>query len=141
IPKVKLRTVTKETSTHSLVQTHQSQVLHNPERRAARSTLDRLRDFTLDLQTDLDDFKRVGEDLTNSVLALRCSLKSSLETHHLTHSCRTTCEDFCRPPDPASILVGELPPNQIIYSELNSLLWCHTDQLRDDTGVQAGESF
>jgi hypothetical protein len=60
-----LLTITKQTGTCSLVQTNQTQVLHDPKGRATRSTLNVLRNLTLNLQTDLDDFKRVGENLGN----------------------------------------------------------------------------
>lgn len=46
-----------------------------------------------------------------------------------------------RVPDPASVLVGKVIPNQIVHSKLDGLLRCNTNQLRDDTRVQAGESF
>lgn len=56
-------TVTEQTSGGTLVQTHETEVLHDPQGRAARSTLDVLGDLTLDLETNLDDLQRVGEDL------------------------------------------------------------------------------
>lgn len=62
-------TITKQTGTCSLVQTHQTQVLDDPECRAARSTLNRLGDLTLDLETNLDNLQRVGEDLKDLQLA------------------------------------------------------------------------
>ena len=58
-------TIAKETSAGSLVQTNETQVLHNPEGRAARSTLNILSDLTLHLQSNFDDLEGVGEDLTN----------------------------------------------------------------------------
>lgn len=58
-------TITKETSASSLVQTNKTQVLHNPESGATRSTLNVLGNLTLHLQSNFDDLKRVGEDLTN----------------------------------------------------------------------------
>jgi hypothetical protein len=56
-------TITQQTSGCTLVQTHETKVLHDPEGRAARSTLNVLGDLTLDLQTNLDDLEGVGEDL------------------------------------------------------------------------------
>lgn len=57
-------TITEKTSTGTLVQAHQAQVLHDPKRRATRGTLDRFCNLTLDLQANLDNLKRVCEDLT-----------------------------------------------------------------------------
>jgi hypothetical protein len=56
-------TIAQQTGSSTLVQTHKTEVLHDPEGRAARSTLNVLGNLTLDLQTDLDDLQRVGEDL------------------------------------------------------------------------------
>jgi hypothetical protein len=56
-------TITQQTSSGTLVQTHETKVLHDPEGGAARSTLDVLSNLTLDLQTNLDDLQGVGEDL------------------------------------------------------------------------------
>lgn len=56
-------TVSEKTCAGSLVQTHQSQIPHNPQRRTTGSALDGLCDLALDLQADFDDFERVGEDL------------------------------------------------------------------------------
>lgn len=59
-------TITEETSASSLVQTNETQILHNPKSGATRSTLDVLGNLTLHLQSNFDNLKRVGEDLTNA---------------------------------------------------------------------------
>ncbi len=58
------RDITEQTSAGALVQTDQTQVLDNPKRGAARSSLDGLGDLTLNLQANLDDFQGVGENLS-----------------------------------------------------------------------------
>lgn len=57
-------TITKETSAGSLVQAHETQILHNPQGRTARSALNVLSNLTLHLQTNLDDLQGVCENLT-----------------------------------------------------------------------------
>lgn len=58
-------TITQQASTGSLVQTDQTQVLDDPERRATRGTLDVLSNLTLNLQANFDDFQRVCENLSD----------------------------------------------------------------------------
>ena len=48
--------VPKQTSTGTAVQTHETKILHNPHGGAAGHTFDIFGNFTLYLQTDLDDF-------------------------------------------------------------------------------------
>lgn len=56
-------TIAQQTGAGTLVQTDQTEVLHDPEGGAARSALDILGNLTLHLQTDLDNLKWIGEDL------------------------------------------------------------------------------
>lgn len=60
---MRVLTITQQASTGSFIQTHQTQILHDPESRAARSALDVLSDLTLNLQTDLDNLQWICEDL------------------------------------------------------------------------------
>ena len=55
--------VAEETRGCTLVETHQTEVLDNPHRRATRDAFERLCCLSLDLKTDLDDLEGVGEDL------------------------------------------------------------------------------
>jgi hypothetical protein len=57
-------TVTEQASASTLVQSHQTQILHNPHGRATGSSLDRLGNLTLNLQADLDNLEGICEDLT-----------------------------------------------------------------------------
>jgi len=63
-------TITQQTSGCTLVQTDKTKVLHNPEGRTARSTINILRNLTLDLQTNLDNLEGVGEDLRRKRLLI-----------------------------------------------------------------------
>src|SRR6266487_3034003 len=59
-------TVTKQTGTSPLVQSHQTQVLDNPDRRSAWGIFDRLGDLSLNLKTDLYNLERICENLVMS---------------------------------------------------------------------------
>lgn len=138
-------TVTQQTSGGTLVQTHETEVLHDPQGRAARSTLDVLGDLTLDLETNLDDLQRVGEDLEKRKKLLtqrktKCS--SSFEpTHHLTGTSSTSSQNLMKIPDLVGILIGKGATHEIVHGQLNGLLGSHANQLRDNTGVQAKETL
>lgn len=56
-------TVAEKTSTGSLVQANKTQIPDNPHGGSPRNTFNVLREFTLDLQADLDNLKGVREDL------------------------------------------------------------------------------
>lgn len=56
-------TIAEETSASSLVQSHQTQVLHNPHSGTTRCPFHRLGNFTLDLESNLDNFQGIREDL------------------------------------------------------------------------------
>ena len=57
------RDVAKETGRGSFVETHQTEVLHDPHRRTAGNAFDVFGELALNLETDFDDFERIGEDL------------------------------------------------------------------------------
>lgn len=67
-------TITEKAGAGALVQSNQTQVLHNPHSRAARSSVDRLGNLTLHLEPDLDNFQRICEDL-GLELAKACQRK------------------------------------------------------------------
>lgn len=46
-----------------------------------------------------------------------------------------------RPPDFVAILLGEMPPDQIVDRELNRLFRCHSNELRQNTRVEPFETF
>jgi hypothetical protein len=77
-------TITQQTSGCTLVQTDETKVLHNPEGRAAGSTLDVLGNLSLDLQTNLDDLKGVGEDLRRKRLLILKSMSIDQKLCQLT---------------------------------------------------------
>lgn len=57
--------ITEQARRRALVQTDQAEVADDPDGRPLRRTLDALGHLALDLETDLDDFEGVGEDLQN----------------------------------------------------------------------------
>lgn len=123
-------TITKQTCASPSVQTHQTQVLHNPEGRTTGSAFDSFSDLALNLQADLDDFKRIGEHLMRPALArFRPCLEWPRKTHHLTSACRTTSNNFMAPFDLACVFVRQETTNQVVHGQLNSFLRCHTNQL------------
>lgn len=56
-------TITQETGAGSFVQTDETQIPDNPHSRSLGNAIDALCKLTLDLQTNLDNLKRVCEDL------------------------------------------------------------------------------
>ena len=120
------RHVTHQASRGALVKTDKTKVAHDPHGRAlgdllalASSGLDGL---TLDLKTNLDNLKRVGED-------------------DLTTTSRTTSQDLSPERNIARLHVGEFAAHKIVDGKLDGLLWSNTDQLRQDTRVQTTEAF
>lgn len=137
-------TITQQTSGRTLVQTDETQVLHDPEGRAAGSSLNVLRNLTLDLQTNLDNLQGVGEDLRRERLLIYKGMSihpKIVPTHHLTGTSSTTSQNLMRIPDLVGILVSESATNEIVDGQLDSLLRRHTDQLRDNTRVQTSETL
>ena len=57
-------TITQKTSGSSLVQANETKISDDPHSRSLWNTFDVLCKFTLDLQTNLDDFERVCEYLS-----------------------------------------------------------------------------
>lgn len=60
-------TIPKQAGTCTLVKSHKTQVPHNPHCRAARGGISSFSNFTLHLETDFDDFKRVCEYLFTAI--------------------------------------------------------------------------
>lgn len=56
-------TVTEQAGAGTLIQAHQTQVLHNPHGRATGGSLDGLGNLTLNLQANLDNLEGICEDL------------------------------------------------------------------------------
>lgn len=118
--------VTQQARGGTLVKTDETKVTHDPKSRAlgdllalARSGLDGL---TLNLQTNLDNLERVGED-------------------DLATTSATTSHDLCPKRDVAGCLVGEFATNKVVDSKLDSLLRGNTNQLRQNTRVQTAETL
>jgi hypothetical protein len=62
-PETSRLTITQETGTGALVQANETQVLDNPHGRTPGSAIHVLCDLALNLESNLDNLKRVGEDL------------------------------------------------------------------------------
>jgi hypothetical protein len=62
-------------------------------------------------------------------------------TYDLTSTSSTTRKNLMAVLDAVGILVGEESTNKIVNSQLNSLLRSHTNQLRNDSRVEAGETL
>lgn len=60
---VRRRTITQETGTSSLVETNETQVFNNPHSRSLGNAFHVLGKLALDLQTNLDNLKRICENL------------------------------------------------------------------------------
>ena len=55
----------------AFVETDKTKIAHNPHGGAPGGAFDGFRDFALDLETDLDDFEGVGEDLLHETSQYR----------------------------------------------------------------------
>lgn len=64
VEKQKELTIAQKTSAGSLVQADQTKVPNDPHGRSLWNALDVLCKLTLDLKTNLDDLKRICEDLS-----------------------------------------------------------------------------
>ncbi|KAH3668306.1 hypothetical protein OGAPHI_002060 [Ogataea philodendri] len=79
--------------------------------------------LTLNLQSDLGDFQRIGED-------------------HLTSTSRRTGQDLPAHGQFAVLAVlGTESSDQIVDGQFDGLFRSHTDQLRQQSGVETNQSF
>src|SRR4051794_29094694 len=62
-------------------------------------------------------------------------------TYHLASTGSTTGQNLMGVFDAVGVLVGEVSTNKVVDGQLNSLLRSHTNQLRNDTRVQACETL
>lgn len=107
-------TITEQAGGSSLVETNKTQVLYDPHCGSLGNALDVLCEFTLDLETNLDNFKGVCE-------------------HNLACTSSTTSENFGRQFYSAGLLVRPFAADQVVHCELDRLFWSHTDKLGKDT--------
>ena len=120
------RHVTQQTCGCTLVQTDETKVTHDPESRALSDLLaltgGGLHSFTLNLETNLDNFKGVCED-------------------NLATTGGSTSHDLGPERNVARLLVGELATHKVVDSKLDGLFWGNTNQLGKNARVQATETL
>lgn len=120
------RNITKQASRSALVKTDETQIANNPHSRSLRSTTNSLGDLALDLETNLDNFERVGEDL--DFVSRENNVRNSGRTYDLATTGGTTSNHLADERNVA-ILIGQPFTSQIVHCELDGLLGSNTDEL------------
>lgn len=131
--------ITEQTSGSALVQTDETQVANNPHGRSLRGTTSRLGNLTLDLETNLDDFERVGEDL--EFLSDESPNFNKIEKTYDLATTSGGTSDSLAPDGDVAILVSQVLTSQIVDGKLDGLFGSDTDELGQDTRVQTAETL